>query len=144
MFSKSCEYGIRASLYILAQSLDNRKVKVGEVAQNIDSPTAFTAKILGLLTKHNIVSSQTGPNGGFYIDALRLKDIKLEEIVVAIDGNSLYEGCGIGLKLCDDHNPCPLHNEFVKIKAELKSMLRTTSIHDLAIKLKSGESVLVR
>ena len=68
MFSKSCEYGIKAVIYITTQSLEGRRIKVGEIAENSDLPLAFTAKLLGILTKVNIVRSQTGTNGGFYIE----------------------------------------------------------------------------
>ncbi|HLV23510.1 MAG TPA: Rrf2 family transcriptional regulator [Moheibacter sp.] len=144
MFSKSCEYGIKAAIYITTQSLEGKRIKVAEIAENANSPLAFTAKLLGILTKYNIVSSQTGPNGGFYIEPNRVRGIKLEEIVSAIDGNSVYEGCGLGLNSCDSQNPCPLHNEFIHIRSELKKMLQTTTVYDLAMKLKAGESVLIR
>lgn len=144
MFSKSCEYGIKAAIYIMTQSMDGNRIKVGEIAKNADLPVAFTAKLLGILVKNQIVSSQTGPNGGFYIAADRWENLKLNEIVFAIDGNSVYEGCGLGLEYCDAENPCPLHNDFVKIRSELKYMLETTSVYNLAVKLKKGESVLVR
>lgn len=144
MFSKSCEYGIKAVIYITTQSLQGRRIKVGEIAENTDSPAAFTAKLLGILVKHNIVCSQKGPTGGFYIEFERIHDIKLGEIVFAVDGNSVYEGCGLGLDYCDAENPCPLHSDFVLIRDRLKTMLESTSVYDLAMKLESGESVLVR
>jgi len=42
MFSKSCEYAIRACIFIAAESL--KRVKVGQktIAQAIGSPEAFT------------------------------------------------------------------------------------------------------
>lgn len=144
MFSKSCEYGIKAVVYILTQSLEGRRIKVGEIAESTDSPTAFTAKILGTLVKHNIVKSQTGPFGGFFIENHRISEIKLCEIVFAIDGDKVYDGCGLGLDNCDAENPCPLHGHFVEIRNKLKLMLETTSVLDLAMKLKNGESVLIR
>src|SRR5690554_7558523 len=67
MFSKTCEYGIKAVLYIASQSLENKRVKIGDIVQNIDSPEAFTSKILGVLSKNEIISSQTGPNGGYEV-----------------------------------------------------------------------------
>src|SRR5690606_37155249 len=126
MFSKSCEYGIKAAIYITTQSLEGRRIKVAEIAENANSPLAFTAKLLGILTKHHIVSSQTGTNGGFYIEHTKIRETKLEEIVFAIDGNSVYEGCGLGLEYCDSDNPCPLHNEFINFRRGPKKMLQTT------------------
>lgn len=144
MFSKACEYGIRAMVYIATQSLDGKRVKISDVADNSGSPEAYTAKVLGLLTKHSIVLSHTGPNGGFEISEKSAREIKLSQIVSAIDGDSIYNGCGLGLEQCDAAHPCPLHDKFVEIRSELKKMLDTTTIYDLAARLKKGEIVLVR
>ncbi len=144
MFSKACEYGIKAMIYIATESLDGRRVKIGDIAENSGSPEAFTAKVLGMLTKHNFVISQKGPNGGFEIERNFMKDLKLSQIVFAIDGDSIYNGCGLGLEECDENHPCPLHDQFHRIRFELKKMLETTSIFDLATKHKNGEIVLMR
>jgi len=144
MFSKACEYGIKAIIYIASQSLEGRRVKIGDIVEHSGSPEAFTGKILGALTKHNIVNSHTGRYGGFDIDTNRLKDIKMSSIVLAIDGDSIYNGCGLGLKECNANEPCPMHENFVKVRGELKKMLTTTSIYDLATGLKSGKTTLVR
>jgi len=144
MFSKACEYGIKAIIYIASQSMLDRRVKIGEVVDHIDSPVAFTAKIVGALVKENIVQSVTGPYGGFYIDKYHMNQIKMSDIVTAIDGDSIFNGCGLGLKECDAEEPCPMHSKFVKIRADLKSMLNSTSILELAEGLKSGKSILMR
>src|SRR5690606_8898081 len=81
MFSKACEYGIKAMIYIATQSLNGQRVKIGEIAEHIDSPEAFTAKVLGALVKNNLLVSVTGPYGGFYIDESTMKKISLAAIV---------------------------------------------------------------
>ncbi|WP_086539902.1 RrF2 family transcriptional regulator [Algoriphagus antarcticus] len=144
MFSKACEYGIKAIIYIASQSMLERRVKIGEVVEHIDSPEAFTAKIVGALVKENIVQSVTGPYGGFYIDKYQMGQITMIDIVTAIDGDSIFNGCGLGLKDCDAEQPCPMHSKFVKVRADLKSMLNSTSIFELAEGLKSGKSTLMR
>lgn len=144
MFSKACEHGIKAMIYIATQSLEGKRVKIGDIVENSGSPEAFTGKVLGALTKHNIVNSHTGPYGGFEIGLAQMKEIKVSDIVFAIDGDSLYNGCALGLKECDNTYPCPIHDKFVKIRRDLKIMLETTSIYDLAIGLKSGKTLLVR
>ena len=144
MFSKACEYGIKAIVYIATQSIEGHRAKIGDIIDHVGSPEAFTAKILGALTKHNIVKSQTGPYGGFEIELSRMKEIRLSEIVFAIDGDTLYNGCGLGLSECSDSYPCPIHLKFVKIRTQLKEMLETTTIYNLAIGLKAGKSILIR
>ncbi len=144
MFSKACEYGIKAILYIATQSIDGKRVKISDVANNSGCPEAFTAKILGKLTKSSIVNSYKGPYGGFEIEMRKMKTTKISEIVYAIDGDSLYNGCALGLNECDANDPCPMHEKFYGIRKELKTMLDTTTIYELATKLKSGKSTLIR
>lgn len=144
MFSKACEYGIRASVYIAEQSLLDRKVSLKDVAEAIESPTAYTSKILQKLTHHHIINSDKGPTGGFSMDKKELENVKLSSIVFAIDGDTIYKGCGVGLKKCNEKMPCPLHNQFIIIRDELKRMLETTTIKSLAIDYEKGLTFLKR
>jgi len=144
MFSKACEYGIRAAVYIALQSLDGRRVSVTEIAGEIDSPIAFTAKILQQLTRNNIVHSVKGPTGGFEIERKDMDKVNLSMIVKAIDGNKIYVGCGLGLKECNADKPCPLHDKFVDIRSNLRVMLKNTSLYELATGLEVGLTYLKR
>ena len=96
MFSKACEYGIRAIVYIALQSLENKRASLKEIAQKIDSPEAFTAKILQQLAKNQIIVSVKGSTGGFEIARDKMDEVKLQHIVQAIDGDSIYVKCGLG------------------------------------------------
>lgn len=144
MFSKACEYGIRAVLYIASQSLRGRRVKIGDIVQNTGSPEAFTGKILGLLSRNNLVDSFTGPNGGFEIRQEKLQSITIAEIVRAIDGDLFFEGCALGLAQCDANNPCPMHHSVVAIRENMFHVLQQTTVHDLVSDKKKEELILKR
>ncbi|MBQ4913255.1 Rrf2 family transcriptional regulator [Maribacter sp. MMG018] len=144
MFSKACEYGIRASIYIALKSLEGTRVSLKEIAEKIDSPVAFTAKVLQQLSKNDIVESIKGSSGGFEISKNNISQIKLSQIVYAIDGNNVYEGCGLGLKRCNAKEPCPVHNRFVQIRAELKNMLESTTLYDMTMGLEQELTYLRR
>lgn len=143
MFSKACEYGIRACAYITIESMQNRKVKVADVAKKVGTPEAFTAKILSTLTKHNIVNSIKGPYGGFEIEEQRAKSIKIKDIVIAIDGHSILSSCSLGFSSCDESNPCPLHFKYMSVRNELCKMLDTTTLFEMAIDVKNKKSKLL-
>lgn len=143
MFSKSCEYGLRAVIYIAKQTSLGNKTSVKEIAEATNSPEAFTGKILQKLTKNNITSSTKGPYGGFFISENKTQNTKLSEIVKVIDGNHIYTGCGLGLTQCNALNPCPMHDKFIKIRSDLKSMLESTTIYDL-IKSDTGENKIIQ
>jgi Rrf2 family protein len=142
MFSKACEYGIKASIFIAINSFENKRVSPKEISEEIDSPTAFTAKILQALVRHNIIDSVKGAYGGFEIDKKRISSIKLSQIVNAIDGDKIYKGCGLGLHTCDEEHPCPVHDKFKVVRTELKDMLENTNLEQLALDIKSGVAFL--
>jgi len=144
MFSKACEYGIKATIYIAVKSQQNLKVKLNDISKEIDSPVAFTAKILQKLTKSKILISTKGSTGGFEINNNKLAKIMLCQIVVAIDGDSVYKGCGLGFNNCNENKPCPVHYKYKQIRNDLKQMLETTSLLDLSKDINCGITFLKR
>ena len=79
MFSKACEYAIKASIFIAISSYNNKKVSPKEISEEIDSPKAFTAKILQELAKNEIIKSTKGPYEAtslfFFITLIALIDV---------------------------------------------------------------------
>jgi Rrf2 family iron-sulfur cluster assembly transcriptional regulator len=142
MFSKTCEYAIRASIFIATQSFHDKRVTVKDIAERIDSPQSFTAKILQILAKNNLVHSVKGIGGGFEIPKEIMNQIKLSQIVIAIDGDSLFTCCGLGLGKCSEIHHCSVHEKFKEIRHELVSMLVETNLEELALGVKSGDSFL--
>lgn len=144
MFSKACEYGIRATVYIAVQSHNNNRVSLKEIAHEIDSPEAFTAKILQNLVKSGNIDSIKGPSGGFEIDKAKMKNIKLGHIVRTLDGETVFTGCGLGMKECSAVRPCPVHHKFKKVRDELTAMLENTTLYDMMIGYHDGLTFLRR
>jgi Rrf2 family transcriptional regulator, iron-sulfur cluster assembly transcription factor len=142
IFSKACEYGIRAALYVATQSMDDRRANLKDISSEIRSPEAYTAKILQLLVKGNIITSVKGSMGGFEIDRKKINRIRLEDIVTAIDGAFNEKICVLGLKACSQKNPCPVHDKYKHIKSDLKAMLQDTSLFEMASGLKEGLTCL--
>lgn len=143
MFSKACEYGIRAMLHIARKSKEGARVGIREIAKAIDSPEPFMAKILQDLSRKGLVHSIKGPNGGFFMDGKHLRS-SLAEIVTAIDGDELFYGCGLGLKACNEKKPCPIHYEFKAIRSDLKRMLESTALEEFTESLEKGMFYLKR
>lgn len=142
MFSKTCEYGIRATIFIASQSFQNQRVGLKDIAKKIDSPEAFTAKILQILSKGNIINSIKGVGGGFEIPRETMREVKLAQIVNALEGDRVFTGCGLGLPHCSEDHPCPMHEKFKSIRSELAYMLENTSLEELALGIKSGDTFL--
>ncbi len=137
MFSKACEYGIRAVIFIGLQSKQGKRTGIKEIANIAGTPESFTAKILQNLSKRKVIASAKGPNGGFYIDK-EFSTIKLVDIVEAIDGREIFNRCGLGLEECSAKHPCPIHDSFAKVREELRGMCFNTDLEELANKFDNG------
>jgi len=141
MFSKACEYAIRSSIYIASQAINGRRVSLTDVAEKIESPEAFTSKILQKLVKHNIIRSVKGPGGGFDVDVNQLQKIKLKLIVEAFEGDVLNR-CSLGLNECSDIQPCPFHHKYKPVKERLLHIFENTSLQDLMKGFQDGVTFL--
>ncbi|TFV97674.1 Rrf2 family transcriptional regulator [Algoriphagus kandeliae] len=128
MFSKACEYALKIMIYLRSVDGAGHLAGLKEIAGAIDSPTAYTAKILQQLVRANLLESLRGPTGGFKtVD----RSITLLEIVLAIDGDRLINKCVLGLQECGGNHPCPVHDKFVAIRDHLKGVLTTTNLSDV-------------
>jgi Rrf2 family transcriptional regulator, iron-sulfur cluster assembly transcription factor len=143
MFSKSCEYAIRAIVYVASKSNVDGKLGIQDICAHIEAPLHFTAKILQVLSRSNIISSQKGVHGGFFLND-KQRRLPLYKVVEAIDGNKIFTGCGLGLKQCSETKPCPIHHQFKEVRDKLNIMMKETTIEMLASRLNKGDSVLIQ
>ncbi len=142
MFSKSTEYALRAIIYLAQKSSVDHKIGITELAEAIDSPKSFTAKILQNLTRNNrLIHSVTGPSGGFYLTD-QAKNKSLWHVLNLLDDDTIITGCILGLKECSEKNPCPMHNQYKDIKPQLLEMLDHKTILDLAREMKDPRVVI--
>ncbi|MFC7671201.1 RrF2 family transcriptional regulator [Hymenobacter humi] len=79
-----------------------------------------------------------GPSGGFVLTAEQLRTVTLRQIVVAIDGGAMLQGCALGLSQCSARQPCPLHHQFLPIRDQLNELLRNHTVGELAGKVHDG------
>ncbi|KIC95490.1 RrF2 family transcriptional regulator [Flavihumibacter solisilvae] len=143
MFSKTCEYAIRAMIYIAQKSRDDKKVGIKEIAKGVDCPEHYIAKILQDLTRKGLLQSLKGPTGGFYLDQESL-DCSLAHIVEVIDGDKIFNGCGLGLNQCSEKRPCPIHHEFKIVRKDIKTMLENAKVGEFTEELERKMTFLKR
>lgn len=140
MFKKETEYALRALVYIQLQNSKDRRPGIAEIASEIETPQSFTAKILQRLLKQGFVESMKGINGGFFFNPSK-EDLPLKKVIVSIEGDSLFRGCGFGLKHCDENNPCPLHYSYAPIRDAIEKLVNEESIQSLAIQFRNNDKI---
>lgn len=130
IYSRSSEYAIRAFVH-LAQVPDGKYAMVKQIAEVENIPSHFLAKILQQLARKGLLRSSKGPTGGF---SLRVPsdEIRLLDIVEALDGLSEYERCASGLTECSDDMPCCMHDSWKALRSRIMDYLGRNTIADLA------------
>ncbi|HET7898153.1 MAG TPA: Rrf2 family transcriptional regulator [Flavisolibacter sp.] len=131
MFSKACEYALRATIYLAQKSSEERKLGVNEIAEGIDAPRSFTAKILQQLNRKQVIFSLKGPTGGFYLTS-KARMQPVWRVLQALDEDQRLTSCVMGLHKCNDRKPCPLHNQYKAIREPLVEMFKQRLISELA------------
>lgn len=127
LFSSASEYGIRTMLYLASQS-QIRPTLIREIAQNLQIPFSFLAKIVQTLTRRGLLTSQKGPGGGVAL-ARPAEEITLLQVLEAINGLDLTWRCVLGMPRCAESGlHCPLHEQWKIIRDGIVSMLNNQSI----------------
>ena len=130
IYSRSAEYAIRAFVY-LAAAPPGKYAMVKQIAEESEIPAHFLAKILQQLARQGFLRSSKGPTGGF---ALRVdpSEIRLLDIVEALDGLAPYQQCASGLSECNDDMPCSMHDSWTALRSRIMDYLGRNTILDLA------------
>jgi len=142
MFSKTCEYGIRAMIFVAQKSTAGSRISLKEIAKGTGAPEHFIAKIMQELSRKKMVRSIKGPHGGFYMQPEEMQ-VSLADIVTTLDGRGIYNDCVMGLKACNEKTPCPMHHQYKDIKKALIEMIEGNTIGEFNSKLDSGKYFLV-
>lgn len=137
LLSQASIYGIRAALYVASVEREEPYVPVRQIAEHLQISYHFLAKVLQTLTQHNILISYRGPNGGVAL-ARPADQIRLIDMVAAIDGIDFFEGCVLGLPGCGEQEPCPLHAQWGLMRDSIKYMFENATLATLGERIREG------
>ena len=141
MFNKETEYALRGLVYIKLQNLKKRRPGTSEVAEEIEAPPFYIAKILQRLVRFGFLKSIKGKGGGFFFDPDK-PDLPLIKLISATEGERSFSGCGLGLKQCDANNPCPLHEKYAVVRESINKLISEETVQSLAEKVYGHEIAL--
>ncbi len=137
LFSKACDYGIRAVIY-LAVNRNRPFVSIKEISEMLNISFHFLTKILQDLTAAGLIKSQKGAKGGVGLNNSPDK-ITVFDVVKVLDGENLFEECVLGLPGCSDDNPCSLHKYWRTIKVDIKESLTNETLDSVAQQIIDGQ-----
>jgi Rrf2 family protein len=124
LFSAATGYALQA-LSRLPQ--DGSYMLVRELAEKLDLPGPFLAKVLQQLAQMGLLESAKGPRGGFRL-ARPADEIFVGEVVAALEGPGALDHCVMGFASCESTNPCPLHDAWTAVKAQVEVSMTQSSL----------------
>lgn len=141
MLSNASKYSIKAVLFLAEKSNEDTKMSVQIIADTLNIPKPFIAKLLQQLSKAKIISSTKGPNGGFFLTEID-KNHTICDVIEVIDGPNFFEGCFMGLSKCNDENPCPVHPIVGAFKENILKQFKEKTINDFATEVLKYDGLL--
>ena len=141
MLSNSSKYAIKAVLYLAMNTDEHSRVMAKDIAEPINVPQAYIAKLLQVLSRNGIISSVKGPRGGFFLSNDNRKRT-LMDVIDVIDETHKLNSCVLSLEKCDAEKPCPLHELVSPSKTIFLNSLRKNTIEDFSNQIREGRVFL--
>lgn len=129
LFTTATGYSLRA---LAALPEDGTYCLAKDLASSLELPGPYLAKILQGLVQADILESVRGPKGGFRLTRPAHR-ITVGEVVTAMEGPNAMEGCIMGFPSCGGDHPCPLHEAWGAVKAQVASSMTEATIRDLQL-----------
>lgn len=142
MISKKTKYSIRVILYLSIHAEQSNPMSGIAVAKALQTPLAFTMKILQGLVKLNLISSFKGPGGGFYLSE-KNRSQTLLKVLEQLNDMSFFDECALGLSTCNSKKPCPIHEMVKKSRIILYELFYSKRIQDITQEIINEHSYLV-
>jgi len=128
ILSNTSEYALRIMSYM---SRDPKRLySAAEMVESLNISDKYLRRLMTTLSKAGFIRSIRGRTGGYVFDE-KPENIKLSQVVDAVEGMEKYKGCIMGFDHCSDENPCVMHNAWKSVQKEFLKTFEDTSLADL-------------
>ena len=126
MLSKTAEYALRAVVFLGGQP--DRPASADLLSEKTKVPRRYLHRVLQDLVAADLVSSRSGPGGGYEL-ACATNKVTILDVINAVGPIERINACPLGLK---SHTKlCPLHKELDKAYAATESAFKRVTIRKL-------------
>ena len=127
LFSQTAEYSLRTIVWLATQ--DGSAKTTQQIAEATKVPSGYLSKILQMLGRADLVSSQRGLNGGFTLTA-NPEELTLLDVINTVDPFKRITKCPLGLASHDD-KLCPVHQRLDDAILEIERLLGGATVAEL-------------
>jgi Rrf2 family protein len=136
VFSNAAQYALRAVAHLGASETD-AYVPARKIAEDLQIPPTFLAKVLKQLVDEGILVAYRGPTGGIKLSR-PASEITVRQLVEAIDGPDIFTQCILGLPGCGNRKPCPMHDGWASIRNSLAVEFEAQTVERLSEAYRTG------
>jgi Rrf2 family protein len=127
-YGKLARQAVSAMSYLAERhGSDMPLISSAEVGRARNIPLALAAKLLSEAAAAGLVRGVTGPGGGYRLTRPP-EEIRLAEIVRIFEREQTDHPCPFGPEWCGNGNPCPLHEDFLRLERDGKRFLEETTL----------------
>lgn len=127
--TKAGEYAIRCVLYLSMQK-KGTVIPRNEIADAMDIPREFLAKIAQQLSRADIIETIQGPKGGFRLLVLP-EELNLLDVIETMLGEIFFNECALRPETCSQSSICAVHTVWVKARTQFRETLRQATFAQL-------------
>jgi Rrf2 family protein len=127
--TRQADYALRAMLY-LAKLESKERAATSQIAEEMDIPPSFLAKIISQLSIAGLIHTSRGAHGGVSL-ARKPENISLLDVVEAIDGPIALNECTLDPSVCIFGDSCPIHEVWCEAQEELVRKLSESTFNEL-------------
>ena len=126
-------YAIEGLLALAAKPFGS-VMQLRDIAQTRHVPQSFLAKIFQKLARGGVVNSSRGRVRGYAL-ARRPREIRVKEIILAVEGADFFDRCIFWSDRCSDSSPCPLHDRWARVREKMiDELMEKSNLAELARK----------
>lgn len=141
--SREADYSLLAMVYIASQP-DGRLAYRRDIAAHYNIPREFLAKVLQKLSRHGLVKSFRGMQGGYQL-AREAGRITLAEVIEAVDGPLTLVDCQCPPYDCGQESACTVKSVMTEVQQGILRVLGGVTLRDMcarAMENGGGERLL--
>lgn len=124
--TRQADHAIRAMVWLIHQPTNSRR-KAAEIAQAVNIPGPFAARVFAQLNRSGLLSARAGKDGGYAL-ARPADQISLLDIIEAMEGPVRANNCLLRDQACNASGECVLHEAWRASQVALRTVLGATSL----------------
>jgi Rrf2 family cysteine metabolism transcriptional repressor len=122
---------VTRALLDLAVHERGRPIQLKDIALRQEISVGYLEHLIAPLVSSGIVQTSRGPKGGVSL-VRRPEEIRLSEIVEALEGEIVPVACVTNPEVCNRSEVCVTRDVWAELKRAIETVLESTTLRDLA------------